>query len=147
MITPRQLGENYYYDSLIFNNYFYQYSNAYRTVFTTIIIISCFFHVVKNLRNQASIVVGGRNYIEESILPIVRELSRAPNEVAFNKLSNAACEKWEKEGQAQFSKYFREVYLSQKWKNWYVGSLPNAGIGITNNPMESLNHLIKLLVF
>jgi hypothetical protein len=101
---------------------------------------------MKNIRKQTDIIIGGKDYLENFILPVVRELSRAPNEIAFDKLSDAATTQWENDGEGEFATYFRDVYLCKKWKNWYIGCTPIPGLGITNNPIESLNHLIKLLV-
>jgi len=98
---------------------------------------------VRNVGKKAAIVNGGKEYIQSSILPIVRELSLAPNEVAFDKLSDAAIKKWEKAGQVHFAQSFKDEYLSEKWKNWFIGSVPIKGMGITNNPLESLNLEVK----
>ena len=116
-------------------------------MFAAIVIICCYFHVVKNIKLQTGIIVGKKDYLEKFILPVVRELSLAPNEVAFDKLSDAATTQWENDGEGAFAKYFRDVYLCKKWKNWYIGSTPIPGLGITNNPIESLNNLIKLQVY
>jgi hypothetical protein len=101
---------------------------------------------VRNVGKKAATVNGGKDYIENSILPIVRELSLAPSEVAFDKLSDAAIKKWEKAGQFHFAQSFKDEYLSKKWKNWFIGSVPIKGMGITNNPLESLNLQVKLQV-
>lgn len=94
----------------------YIYSNAFKVSFPGIKIISCYAHVTRNTTKQAAIVDGGGDYIENSILPVIKELSLAPNELAFDRMSGAALRKWKHSGQDAFAQYFEKVYLTEKWK-------------------------------
>ncbi len=55
--------------------------------------------MIKNIRKQTDIIIGGKDNLENFILPVVRELSRAPNEIVFDKLSDAATTQWENDGE------------------------------------------------
>lgn len=77
---------------------------------------------------------------------MIQDLSRSTSLHAFTSLSDAALALWIKDGYEEFAAYFKKTYLDIKWRNWFLGSLPTIGLGITNNAMESLNQMIKLQV-
>ena len=108
--------------------------------------ISCLAHILRNVLKKSDIVLGGREYITTSIIPIVQDLSLAPTQVAFDAMSEAALKKWEDDEQHTFADYFSKIDLSEKWQNWFIGAVPIPGVGITNNPLESVNELIKMQV-
>jgi hypothetical protein len=121
-------------------NYF---SNAYLEIFVSIIVISCLAHILRNVLKKSDIVVGGREYITTSVIPTVQDLSLAPTQLAFDAMSEAALKKWRDDEQHTFADYFSKIDLSGKWQNWFIGSVPIPGVGLTNNPLESINELIK----
>ena len=97
-------------------------------------------------KKYGSIVVGGSEYIESTILPMLRELQHCSSISRWEYLFTACISKWERDGQHNFIQTFTKSYACLKWRSWYPGSLPIVNIGVTNNPMESFNRMIKHLV-
>jgi len=107
------------------------------------VIISCYFYLVYNVRKQAERVNGGLDYIENSVLPMIYDLSICSSFESFSKLSCYVLYKWRKDNQFEFATWFDTTYLSNRWRNWYNGSAPITGLGLTNNPMEAFNKKVK----
>ena len=94
----------------------------------------------------APIVVGGKEYIESTIMPMIHNLHLCTSPPRWKRLLDACIKKWKEDKQHAFIKTWSASYLVSKWRNWFVGSLPIVGLGLTNNPMESFNSVIKKLV-
>ena len=56
----------------------YYYRIAFETVWSSITILLCWFHLVKALKEKTSVekVTGGLSYINEKVIPMVRDLHR-----------------------------------------------------------------------
>lgn len=100
----------------------------------------------ETVRRYGSIVLGGIDYIDSVILPMIHELHMCTSVPRWERLLCACLAKWEADKQDAFIKTWRASYLYPKWRNWLVGSLPIVGLGITNNPLESFNKVVKQVV-
>ena len=83
------------------------------------------------------------------ILDDVRDLGKATSQEIFLAFSTQVLNKWRTSGESAFANWFEETYLAEDWRGWFpgMGQLCGlAGIGVTNNSLESLNRTIKLLV-
>ena len=121
----------------------YYFSYAYIEIFVSIIVISFLTHILRNLLKRSDIVVGGREYITTFVIPTVQHLSLAPTHLAFDAMSEEALKKWKDDEQHTFADYFSKIDLSEKRQNWFIGAVLISVVGLTNNPLESLNKLIK----
>ena len=112
----------------------------------TTIILSCYFHMMKTVKNYFSGVSNGNNYWEMTAKNHLQLLHLSVNHQIFNNLAEIIIEKWRIDGFVDAATKFRDGYLCDQWKNWYIGSIPEAGQGNTNNLLESFNGTIKALV-
>lgn len=109
-------------------------------------ILSCYFHMLQTTKRYSKIVLGGMQYIEVDILPLLKKLMLCSSTPRFERLLAACVEKWEHDGQHNFVSTWSNSYSVLKWRNWYTGSLPIVNLGDTNDAMESLNAVIKTVV-
>jgi hypothetical protein len=110
------------------------------------VVVLCYFHMVKNMRENAKKASTGMNYIESVVLPCVESLHRCPDLRSFEKLSVATLKRFRSDEENAVADWFEEYYLSDRWRNWYAGCQPIAGVGFTQGPIEASNRMIKLAV-
>jgi hypothetical protein len=90
--------------------------------------------------------IGGLQYIEDILFPMVEALHLCPDKNSFTKLKDAFFRQLYSEGQNTLAEYLETEFFSDEWVAWYVGSAPIKGIGLTSNPIEAVNKMIQLLV-
>jgi hypothetical protein len=99
--------------------------------------------VKKHVLNKLKI---DQDYLNDTILPIIRALHRAGSNVAFEVLLTLARKQFSKDRKFEFLHYFDQNYTNERWRNWYVGAMPIMGVGFTNNPQEACNRQLKIVV-
>lgn len=115
--------------------------NAFNNVFsanTDIIIKMCWFHMRKNVVNNASKLVTDKKRRRE-ILDDINYLQIARSEAMFKKMLGLFIIKWET-SEKDFINYFRSEWIKNN-PNWYEGICAN--VPSTNNGLESFNRKIK----
>ena len=110
------------------------------------VIISCYFHLLQNVRKNASKVSGGIDTIEKDVFPVIKDLHLASDLGVFVKFSEAALVKWRMESHEEFANWFQTTYLTERWRNWFTGAAPVTGLGLTNDPLEAFNKKVKSVV-
>ena len=85
-------------------------------------------------------------YIEETVIPMVKQIRKSASKEAFKAMTDAALKKFKEDDENEFATYFKAFYLSDRWCGWYVEFMPIRNVGFTNNAMESANAKIKKLV-
>jgi hypothetical protein len=109
--------------------------------------ILCWFHLLAALKKHATQKLNiDTDYLDNTILPIVRSLHRAPSNVAFDALLAAARRQFMADNKVEFVEYFESTYTVDRWRKWFVGAMPIVGVGFTNNPTEAMNRQIKIVV-
>ena len=69
-----------------------------------------------------------------------------PDTNSFMKLRVAFFAKLSSDNQNILADYLEKEFFCDEWIAWYVGSAPIKGVGLTSNPIESVNKMIQLEV-
>eukprot|EP01034_Spumella_vulgaris_P027267 gene27267-33961_t len=105
-------------------------------------IVNCFAHMFRKVDTNEGLRITSKQ-AKSAILEDIKLLSKAPSPEAFHIGLGLALARWKDElKQEVFVKYFREYYTG-RWDGWYVSATKLREIGVTTNPMESLNKIIK----
>lgn len=115
--------------------------NAFVDFKRTIALTTCYFHVVKNLKD-----IAGKKVFKDHYKADVQLLHLCPTKQHFKSLSKLIVAKWKERGDAKTVGAMNESYIADdRWNGWHIGALPHAGAGLTNNSLESFNKTIKQL--
>lgn len=109
---------------------------AFNAVFPGKTMLTCWFHVKKNISKRPLCNPSS----SASILQDIDCLQLCPNQLSFQKACRLFEQKWVKT-EAEFVEYFKNIWLCEKNMNWYEGCAPCTPK--TNNALESFNGRIK----
>jgi hypothetical protein len=93
-----------------------------------VVLLNDFAHMVRKWKEKKfSKRVHNAEENDGIISLCIDDLRNAPTEAAFNGLVVIVLQLWRNLGEGDFANFFEKVYLSDKWKNWYMGATP-AGV-------------------
>ncbi|KAJ1447909.1 hypothetical protein M885DRAFT_501347 [Pelagophyceae sp. CCMP2097] len=64
---------------------------------------------------------------DEFIMRCITNLREMPTTAAFECLREITLAVWKSIGEGDFADYFRRIYLTDPWQDWYLGALPLGG--------------------
>lgn len=108
--------------------------------FPLTVIADCYPHLVRKTKDHKSMLVS-----KDAMAGILEDITRlhlVASKNIFTILSIATIKRWEEQGERVFAHWFKSVYLHERWRNFYIASLP-VGVQPDNNSLESLNRVIK----
>lgn len=111
--------------------------NGFRKVWPNAKLITCYFHVMKNVKEFKFDSMENREIIQKHI----RQLYYSPSTEHFDAGCQLFLKECKKIKESKFATYFEKTWLSDKNKNWYHGFVNF--VPKTNNAIESTNRRIK----
>jgi hypothetical protein len=76
----------------------------------------------------------------------IRNANSLSSKARFDGYIQIMMKVWEANGEIEYANWFKSIYLGEGWDGWWCGASGVAGIGETNNFIESINKTIKLMV-
>ena len=104
-------------------------------------IVNCSVYIKGKVKSKKYLTIKTEEQVE-IVLNNIEIIYRARGQIAKQIYAELSLEKWDRMGERDFAEWFRTQYLTSPMDRWCVcDTIP--GCGVDNNPLESVNKVIK----
>ncbi|KAE9031728.1 hypothetical protein PR002_g9547 [Phytophthora rubi] len=116
-------------------------ANAFQAVWPEILLLDCYAHVARKCRNSKKL--RDPDFYKDNVKINVVQMHIARSTAQFDALTALILAFWRSSGESEYADWFSEIYLHERWKNWYT-TCAMPGIQPNQNALESHNKSIKM---